>query len=240
MVAVNQAPEYKYSAKTQSLLDQLLEGKDPEFQRSVLRYVVKTGVKESDFIFVIMLACGHLQVLLERSPKELTILFDTWSDQLYAKIQLLLSETETALKERQNLLVRAQETAIAHAVSSLLVKTSLKQATNWKVFLPASGMVLGLLALGTGIGVFLTQPKFDPSGLRQLTLDQANDLRWAESHEGKKARQIYEWNNSALQNLQCKKDLKDFRVTLEVNGHKAVEGYCVLWVEEPGKRLFDR
>ena len=61
-----------------------------------------------------------------------------------------------------------------------------------------------------------------------LPLDQANDLRWAASKEGKLAQNFLKWNTDSLGNLNCKKDVKQLGVTLELQGRKATEGSCTI------------
>jgi hypothetical protein len=58
-------------AKNENFLARVLDGKDADFQKRVLAIAVEHGLKTSDPLFLVMLATGQLQVLLEDKPSEL-------------------------------------------------------------------------------------------------------------------------------------------------------------------------
>lgn len=213
-------------------LDELLVDKSPEFQAKVLRWTVRMGIQPKEPLFLTLVAIGQLQALLEDSPRDLNALFDQWSEQLYDK-----------LKEAERVAVKGQQTAISASVATLLHKTQWEQGTKLSTILPAAGLLSVAIAFGVFIGMtippwlYSLQEK-DPAGPRLLTLDQANDLRWAASKEGKLAQNLLKWNTDSLSNLNCKKDVKQLGVTLELQGRKATEGFCTIWVEPLEKRKF--
>jgi hypothetical protein len=213
-------------------LDELLVDKSPEFQAKVLRWTVRMNIKPKEPLFLTLVAIGQLQALLEDSPKDLSSLFDQWSEQLYDN-----------LKEAERVAVKGQQTAISSAVATLLRKTQWEQATKLSAILPAAGLLTVAIGFGTLIGLGVSawlqsQVDKDPTGPRQLTLEQAESLRWAESNEGKFARNLIRWNAGSLDNLDCKNDVKRLGVTLEIQGRKATEGFCTIWVVSPEKRKF--
>ncbi len=213
-------------------LDELLVDKSPEFQAKVLRWTVRMNIKPKEPLFLTLVAIGQLQALLEDSPKDLSSLFDQWSEQLYDN-----------LKEAERVAVKGQQTAISSAVATLLRKTQWEQATKLSAILPAAGLLTVAIGFGTLIGLGVSawlqsQVNKDPTGSRQLTLEQAESLRWAESKEGKFARNLMRWNAGSLDNLDCKNDVKRLGVTLEIQGRKATEGFCTIWVVSPEKRKF--
>lgn len=213
-------------------LDELLIDKSPEFQAKVLRWTVRMNIKPKEPLFLTLVAIGQLQALLEDSPKDLSSLFDQWSEQLYDK-----------LKEAERVAVKGQQTAISSAVATLLRKTQWEQATKLSAILPAAGLLTVAIGFGTLIGLGVSawlqsQVNKDPTGPRQLTLEQAESLSWAESKEGKFARNLMHWNAGSLDNLDCKNDVKRLGVTLEIQGRKATEGFCTIWVVSPEKRKF--
>ena len=216
--------------KNTSLLDKVLEGKDPEFQARVLDIVARFGLKPSDPLFLIMVSVGQLQLLLEQSPKDLDALFNQWSEALYDKLQ-------TA----ERVAVKGQQTAIAAAVKSLIQKTEWEGRSRlFSSVIPAAGLLSAAIGVGILLGMsvpvwlgggYVTQP-------RRLTLTQAEALRWAESREGQLARSVMKWNAGSLDNLDCLNDVKRLRVTLKVQGREAQSGFCVLWTQPPSQRQF--
>jgi hypothetical protein len=94
--------DFKASPKAMSLLDEVLEGKSNEFQLKVLKWAYKTGVSEDDILFLFMVAIGQLELILEESPKDLSNLFESWSQMLFDR-----------LKETERIAVKSQQTAIS-------------------------------------------------------------------------------------------------------------------------------
>ena len=54
---------------TKSLLDIALEGQSEEYRRKVLELAFKRKIEPTDPIFLILLATGRLEVLIQESPK---------------------------------------------------------------------------------------------------------------------------------------------------------------------------
>jgi Bacterial regulatory proteins, luxR family len=84
-------------AKSESYLNRLLEGKDADFQRRILAVTVEHGLSTSDPLFLIMLATGQLQVLLEDKPAELDLLFKRWAEGIYDHLE---KAKRTAIAEK--------------------------------------------------------------------------------------------------------------------------------------------
>lgn len=216
--------------KNVTLLDKVLEGKEPDFQARVLDIVARFGLKPTDPLFLIMVSVGQLQLLLEQSPKDLDALFNQWSEALYDKLQ-------TA----ERAAVKGQQTAIAAAVKSLIQKTEWEgQSRLFSSVVPAAGLLSAAIGVGVLLGMsvpvwlqggYVTQP-------RRLTLEQAEALRWAESQSGQLARNVMKWNAGSLDNLDCLNDVKRLNVTLKVQGREAQSGFCVLWTQPPSQRKF--
>jgi chromosome segregation ATPase len=68
-------------AKTQ-WLDKALEGKPPEIKARVLEIILKMGIDPENEFFVIFVALGQLQVLIEDSPSEWKDLFEEFREEL--------------------------------------------------------------------------------------------------------------------------------------------------------------
>lgn len=73
---------------TQSLFDRVMRQEDdPKVRERILEIVNETGVRENDPLFVVMLATGRMQALLERSPRELRQTFEYAHQQIFAKLE---------------------------------------------------------------------------------------------------------------------------------------------------------
>ena len=218
---------------TKSLLDIALEGQSEEYRRKVLELAFKGKIEPTDPIFLILLAAGRLEVLIQESPKpeDFELAFDRW-----------VGRINKTLASYERVAVEKQEGQIAEAVSSLVRQTEL---TRWRTsalaLIPAAGILL--VALGAGavmgwMGLLWSQGGFAPGEAVSLTQERAETLRWATSAEGKFARNLMRWNSDSLTDLECKKDVKRLGVTLEVAGRPAISGFCTIWVESPEYRKF--
>jgi hypothetical protein len=222
-----------------TLLDLAIRGKDDAFKARVWEIVVQTGIDPDDPAFLLLVATGRLEVLLEDSPKEMETMFDQWQTQLYDRLQ---TYEQVAIKGHQK--------AIAQTVAALIRRTELERAIHSLPSLIAAGVLLlvtagvgGLLGLGGHVWYQARQPP-DPRGLRQLTLEQAQALAWATSTEGQFARNLMGWNQELLSRdrqgqLVCANEVKRLGVTLELlPKRKAIAGFCTLWVQPPNQRQF--
>ena len=218
---------------TKSLLDIALEGQSEEYRRKVLELAFKGKIEPTDPVFLILLATGRLEVLIQESPKpeDFELAFDRW-----------VGRINKTLASYKRVAVEKQEGQIAEAVNSLVRQTEL---TRWRTsalaLIPAAGILL--VALGAGavmgwMGFVRSQGGIAPGEPIHLTQEQAEALRWASTAEGKFARRLMKWNSDSLTNLECKKDVQRLGVTLEVAGRPATSGFCTVWVEPPEQRKF--
>ena len=222
--------EIEASPKAMSLLDEVLEGKSNEFQLKVLKWAYKTGVSEDDILFLFMVAIGQLELILEESPKDLSNLFESWSQMLFDR-----------LKETERIAVKSQQTAIASAVDELIKKTAQKQSTRiFSSMLPAGGILA--LAISVGFLLGLTLPPWLQGGYTsrgdRLTVTEAETLQWAMSKDGIFARNLLKWNSGSLEKLNCLEDAQNLQVTLKVQGKEASYGHCLLWIVPFEQRRF--
>jgi hypothetical protein len=105
---------------------------------------------------------------------------------------------------------------------------------------PAAGLVIAILGLGVILGMSI--PPWLGGGLSQpqrLTMNQLEALHWAESKEGKFARNLMKWNAGYLDNFECHKDVQSLKVTLTQGNRKASSGFCILWTVPPNERKFE-
>jgi hypothetical protein len=221
-----------------TLLDLAIRGKDDSFKARVWEIVVQTGLDPEDPAFLMMVATGRLEVLLEDSPKEMEAMFDQWQNQLYDHLQTY-----------EKVAVKGQQKAITQAVAALIRRTEFERAIHSVPSLIAAGLLLLIAAAIGGVigiaGLSWHQSKVlkEPNGSRQLTLEEAEALDWATSAEGKLARNLISWNRDLLSQdksgqLACTRDVKRLGVTLELGKQKALSGFCTIWVQPPNQRRF--
>jgi hypothetical protein len=243
-------------AFSDQLVDYALEGQSDEFRSKVLSVVYKAKVQPDDPLFLVLLATGQLELMLKRAPNSIELKFN---DSLTA-LQDKLANYEKAA-------VMSQTAAISQAVSSLVQKSALvqrqiQQQQPLEEFIdeeekPNRGFDLGgllkavpngfvfLSAIGIGYLLGLTVPTYLQGGYAgtvKLTQKQFEALKWAESKEGQYAKDLMKWNASLLEggpgNRDCEQEAKRLGVTLEIQGKKASNGFCVLWTEPSKSRKF--
>lgn len=223
-------PAIPASTTSQTLLDKLIEGKSEEFKRKVLELVARTGLGPDDPLFVVLLATGRLEVLMEETPQALEALFTSWTREIRRSLDLV----EQATLERQ-------KSAIASAASALIRKAERQEASRLlKSLVPAAGLLFAVLGVGFCMG--LTVPPYLGGGYvenMKITSDQAQVLRWAQSKEGKFARNLIDWNRGYLDNLECLKDAKRLGVKLQLGTRRASSGFCTVWTQPPNQRQFE-
>lgn len=222
-----------------SALDHLLIGEPDHVKAKVLEVLMQYNLDSDDPAFILMAATGRLQALLEEKPKDLNALFEQWRDDVYRQV----TDYREGLKEYERTALEAQRTAIAQTVQALIRKTAIDQFMHQ---LSAASTIVAAVILtvaagvGGGAGWMYAQwqrsrIEADPSGKRQLTLDEANTLKWAMSREGQFAREMMTWNQDLLiRNWQgrfaCEDQAKKLGVVLRSGEQKVDSGFCTLWI----------
>jgi len=231
-----------------TILALALRGKDESFKAKVYEIVIQTGLDPEDPAFLLLIATGRLELLLEESPNELEALFDQWAESIHAQLQ----NYREGLEHYERAAVKAQEKAIAQSVQALIQKAAIdKFLHSINAISIAAGAFLLLLAggLGWGLGMGWTtwqqaRVEYAPGKPRQLTLEEATALKWATSSQGQFARNLMSWNQTLLarqgfsRSRLCEQDAKQLGITLELEGRKAKSGFCTLWIVPPNQRKF--
>ncbi|NEO18975.1 DUF6753 family protein [Moorena sp. SIO4A5] len=245
-----------------SLLEKLLEGRSDSFKAKILDLVVATELDANDPLFLFLVATSSLETMLADTPKSLEQLFRSWEKDIQQMIDVVGQSTMDIQRQeisKANALKSAPK-ANASAIEQSKVTIESKSERQPCAYPPkgsrdfmvaktspfinitaiCGAVVLSLVCgLGAGWGLSqLSQPKLDPNGSRQLTLDEAATLNWAISKEGKLARNITKWNAGYLDNLECQKDAIEAGIRLNFGGKKATSGYCLLWVAPPSQRKY--
>ncbi len=208
--AQNQSPlstRPMYERNTESLISQVLKGKDPEFRAHVINTAYRYGLDKNDPLFIVLLATGQLELLLEKKPDEIDDFFKEWQSRWQSDLKnsqaIISQELEQvqqfvdnwALTSRQFLehqskaAVAVQNRNISNSVKTLVRQAALEKVAHdiWSVIF-GSGVVFSCIAVGVFIGLaiprFAKVPELDPTGPRQLTLKEASALNWGLSPEG--------------------------------------------------------
>lgn len=207
----------------------LQQYEDPKMRYRILELVQKTGVKENDPVFLLTVGTAQVQGLLESGPKQLRQTFEHMHQQLLGK----LDGYEQAAR-------RGVEQSVASSVEQLMQKTAkAKSRVSFLSLLGGTVVAAGILVLGLLGGAsyrrFMTS--FDPGGPRQLTLEQAELLDWATSQEGQYARQLMSWNEDLLGG-ECRQQVENLGVTIQMGTRKAESGFCLIWTAPPDQREF--
>ncbi|NES01794.1 MAG: hypothetical protein F6K22_02505 [Okeania sp. SIO2F4] len=222
------------------LLDQLLEGKPDAYKAKLEALVRTTGVTVDDPIFLILVASGRLELLLDEAPQTLGDIFQLWSLELSTWLDKLKVSMELAQKTS----VLEQQAAIASAVANSIKTAKDESSKNFLHAVPWAGITIGgcmLASLSVGFLSGLTVPPYMQGGIApgspmKLTRAQANALDWAMSSDGKKAKQIFEWNRDYINSGQCLEDARKLKIEMSYNNRPAKDGFCTLWIKPPQKR----
>jgi len=109
------------SDKTQ-WLDKALEGSPPETKARVLEIILKYKIDPDNEFFMIFVALGSLQILIEQSPQDWQVLFENFQEELNAWTSTNLTTLEA--------LLRNANTIESFALTSKELVTSLKTLTK--------------------------------------------------------------------------------------------------------------
>lgn len=196
-----------YERDTDSLISQVLKGKDPEFRAHVINTAYRYGLDKNDPLLIILLATGQLELLLEQKPDEIDNFFKGWQSRWQSDLkdsQAIISQeleqvqqfvdnwaqSSRELLERQSkAAITVQSRNISNSVKTLVRQAALEKVAHdiWSVIF-GSGVVFSAIAIGVFVGLaiprFTPSPELDPTGLRQLTLKEAAALEWGLSNEG--------------------------------------------------------
>lgn len=211
-------------------LERLLQDKDDAYRARILHLVLSTGIDPTDPVFLLLVATGRLEVMLEDAPKSLEKLLKTWASEFWRTVEL----TESVVVERQKeAIARAAQALIEDApkpIPTTDTTVSLWSAPILRVVVAAAVAAL----IGGGVGSRL----LGESGNTRLTAQDTQTLKWAHSKDGQLANNLVEWNSDYLKNRRCTKEVQNLGVELTVGDRVATSGYCVLWVVPPDQREF--
>lgn len=217
-----------------SLFDRVMRQEDnPEVRRRILAIVNETHMQEDDPTFLLLLATGRLELLLERAPRELSQTFENAHQQILGK----LDGYEKAAR-------RGVEHQVAQMASEAGKSGGGKPAKSPSWFAVAGGVGLLMIGFILGAGAMKFQQSqviYAPGEARQLTLDEANALQWATSDEGQYARDLVDWNEDLLGG-ECQEQVEGLvdeqGLTIQMGTKYARNGFCLVWTVPPNEREF--
>jgi hypothetical protein len=94
----------------QDLLAEALKGKSEDFKRRVLDFAFRSGLSQDDPLFLVLVATGHLEVMLEDAPETLQLLFKNWNHELASNLE----KVEQVAVERQKVAINRAAHALIH------------------------------------------------------------------------------------------------------------------------------
>lgn len=226
-------PEGEKLFQEDDFLNKLLKDKDDAYRARILQLVLGTGIDPTDPVFLLLVATGRLEVMLEDAPKSLEKLLRTWATEFWRNIEL----TESVVVDRQ-------KDAIARAAQALIEETP-KPAPSVTAANPSTPLwstpvlpVVVATAIAALIGGSVGSMLLGGSVSTELNAQDVQTLKWAKSEKGKLAKDLTEWNADNLKNRQCTKEVQELGVELIINDKVVTYGYCFLWVEPPSKRKY--
>ncbi|WP_013325630.1 DUF6753 family protein [Gloeothece verrucosa] len=213
-------------AETKSLLVQVLDDKDVIFRAKVLNLVVKHGLNGNDPLFLVLIAVGALQVMLEEAP---------------AALEITIEEMKKSSHKASIDAIAQTQKLVAASVRELIGKTeAIQMKRPSKVLIPGLALFTAVFSLGaiSGICASVTFNQLASSGYKIATFDEAVALAWALSRDGRAAKNLYEWNKAYLDSGKCIADMDKLGVKLTLGGTQVQSGFCALWVVPPGQRKY--
>lgn len=217
------------------LLAEALKGKSEDFKRRVLDFVDRSGLSQDDPLFLVLVATGQLEAMLEEAPVTLQLLFKNWNTDLARNLELV-----------ESVAVERQKVAIDRAANALIHKAQLREGGKLLTAVFPAGIFLFFI-LGMGFIMGILMPPWITGVLgggytkvqsTLLTWEELDAMKWATSSEGKFARNLINWNRGYLDNGECVKDAQRLGVILSEYGRKAKSGYCLVWAVPPEQRKF--
>jgi hypothetical protein len=217
------------------LLAEALKGKSDDFKRRVLDFASRSGLSHDDPLFLVLVATGQLEVMLQDAPHTLQLLFHTWNKELAHN-----------LEQVEQVTVERQKVAINRAAQALIHESLLREGRNIinSVF-PAAIVFFLVFSIGFISGISIPPLLFGFLGggytkviSTNLTWNELEAMKWAISREGKFARNLINWNRGYLENEECIKDAQNLGVTLSQNNRKGKSGFCLIWIKSPQERKF--
>ncbi|MDJ0572473.1 MAG: hypothetical protein QNJ53_26000 [Pleurocapsa sp. MO_192.B19] len=233
-------PEVKHltelTGKEPDLMDQVLMYQPPLVQRQVRKLVRMSGIKQDDPYFLILLSCRINQILLENAPNSLEKSLDNY-------FQRVLNFQGDRLEQHRQVALDISIAKLNNAIAKTLEDNGIESKKGFfksLVWIRLVNAISTATALSVG---FASGWSFDKAVLAKantvnLSPTEIGLLEWAQSKEGKFAKDLLDWNEDLL-GQECQKKVSSLNVTIEIGSAKATSGYCFVWTEPPRERSFN-
>jgi len=152
----------KLAARTEAI-DQLLSGRSSETRASVLEYMMKYGIDPENEFFIIFVALGELETLIEDSPQQ-------WQDLFKQFQEVLVQWADTNIETLKQLAHKA-------SVTELLAANSEKLSNSLVKLLEVCEGLMNQLQKANGLQLnSLSQLQTSETELKNLVEQTRNDL----------------------------------------------------------------
>ncbi|WP_036486866.1 DUF6753 family protein [Myxosarcina sp. GI1] len=230
-----------------SLAEEILKHQPEEIKNKVRWLIKKSGIREDDPLFLILLACRINHILLENAPNDLENSFELGSQKIVNVFEThidKLTEFEKKQLDRHSLhALRVSITKVNDAVVKVLKDNGVETKQEGKI----PPKVKGMITVAISSAIFLIIGWIFGWSFETAVLGKRNQVnlsnaelaiyKWAMSREGRFAKQILDWNEDLL-GQECQKKVGDLGVTIQIGTAKATSGYCWIWTVPPAKRNF--
>jgi hypothetical protein len=161
-----------------NLLEELLKDQTQNTREKVLSIVNASGIKESDPVFLLMVANSTVQILLEQAPNALKQTFTDCQQRTRDEFRGYEQAALAGIKEE------VAKTAHQLVAESLAKAKESKNVVTYKSLIGAGAMMLVILLVGgmSGLGYARWIAQVDHRG---LTADEIKTLDFAQSKEGR-------------------------------------------------------
>lgn len=224
-----------------NMLEHLLSGRNNIYTSEILTIMLQHKIKADDPMFLLLLCIAELELLLVDTPLSLV----NYGEELLEELEKLFQEyfgENADINQRFEAANAEYLASVARSAQEIVESVTQRQFYgNVSAIARTVAPAFGVVALAFGLGVFSTLYLNRLSmrtlvGEGKLTIDQYEALKWAESSEGKQARQIMDYNAGYI-GKTCREDAQSLGVTLNFGNRKATKGMCVLFVDPPEKRF---
>jgi dienelactone hydrolase len=207
------------SSDPKTYLDIAIEDYEPSVKAKIYEIVLKSKIPQNDPFITIFLANAQVAATVATAPDLMRDSVEkSFSDGLGKIDEYLITLRKTSVKE--------QEKAINLAIANVIKNN---QGHN-QGKLPLIGFCVGALVIGLVAGLI--------SGMAIAKSSATKNAEWAESSDGKMAKNLVVWNRDILKTcVQDQKNLKEALIFL--NGKYVTKGLCALWVLPENQRVYE-